>query len=222
MSLMWHTTSVFGLRNGADMSRTCDVCGGPLSPQAKHGVCGRTPECRQERYKRRYQADPKKENERNRLYREANPERERERRHLYRAANLEKEKRRHRLWEYAHRKGRNKRQRVARLNGYQDPKRLARQQMKEALWRDQGGRCYLCEEAVPLDIGHLDHDHRCHPGAHDACTICIRGIACGSCNVAVGYLRDDPDRIDRVARNLRAKLLEVDERLTGRPEQDVG
>lgn len=74
-----------------------------------------------------------------------------------------------------------------------------------ALWEAQGGKCYLCED----DLGaaerqvHLDHDHSCCPAGR-SCEVCRRGLACGSCNVAIGYVLDDPDRLHRIADNLEA------------------
>ncbi|SRR6266705_621339 len=70
----------------------------------------------------------------------------------------------------------------------------------------QGGNCYLCEE--PLDPEaprgvHVDHDHECCQGSR-SCGKCIRGAACHYCNAGIGHFRDNPDRMERAARNLRA------------------
>lgn len=37
----------------------------------------------------------------------------------------------------------------------------------------------------------VDHDHSCCPGG-TSCGRCVRGILCRKCNVAIGYLNDDP------------------------------
>lgn len=37
----------------------------------------------------------------------------------------------------------------------------------------------------------VDHDHACCPGGR-SCGQCVRGILCRKCNVAIGYLNDDP------------------------------
>ena len=37
----------------------------------------------------------------------------------------------------------------------------------------------------------VDHDHACCPGGR-SCGSCVRGILCRKCNVAIGYLNDDP------------------------------
>lgn len=43
--------------------------------------------------------------------------------------------------------------------------------------------CEICGSDGPLNI---DHDHR---------TGAVRGSLCTSCNVALGFLRDDPERL---------------------------
>jgi hypothetical protein len=55
---------------------------------------------------------------------------------------------------------------------------------------EQGGTCRLCPaEPSPKRRHHVDHDHRCCPGA-TSCGRCVRGVLCGSCNLAVaGYER---------------------------------
>ncbi len=58
----------------------------------------------------------------------------------------------------------------------------------EELARIQDQRCAICDErATPLCV---DHDHR---------TGLVRGLLCASCNVGLGYLRDDPARLRRAA-----------------------
>lgn len=47
---------------------------------------------------------------------------------------------------------------------------------------------------------HLDHDHACCPpgkfkGNKKACGKCVRGWLCQGCNMALGSLNEDPDRI---------------------------
>jgi hypothetical protein len=68
----------------------------------------------------------------------------------------------------------------------------------------QAGACYLCGEpldfAVPRKV-HVDHDHACCRG-RQSCGTCVRGLACHSCNTAIGLFGEDPDRMRRVADNL--------------------
>jgi hypothetical protein len=47
----------------------------------------------------------------------------------------------------------------------------------------------------------LDHDHSC---CANGCSRCFRGALCWHCNVGIGHLRDDPDR-------LRAAALYIEE-----------
>lgn len=87
---------------------------------------------------------------------------------------------------------------------------------------EQNGLCYLCGD--PLDFTargaaaksavNVDHDHACCPGRR-SCGKCIRGLAHGQCNTAVGLLGDDPERMRRVADNLEA----ANRRLRNPPDQ---
>jgi len=60
-----------------------------------------------------------------------------------------------------------------------------------AMYRDQGGRCAICEDETRLNV---DHDHE---------TGKVRGLLCRRCNVALGFLRDDPELADLAAAYLR-------------------
>lgn len=69
----------------------------------------------------------------------------------------------------------------------------------EALLQSQGGVCGICACEITDKRGyapHVDHDHR---------TGVIRGILCFGCNVGIGVLGDDPDRLEAAARYLRIK-----------------
>lgn len=80
-----------------------------------------------------------------------------------------------------------------------------RPQELHALYLRQDARCYLCGDPLRPDLAkcHIDHDHACcGPGA--SCGICVRGIACASCNRAIGEAKDDPRRLRRIADNLEA------------------
>lgn len=56
--------------------------------------------------------------------------------------------------------------------------------------------CPICLRKV--DKLHVDHDHNCcPPRTHRLCGKCTRGLLCGSCNRALGLLRDDPDAFAR-------------------------
>lgn len=55
------------------------------------------------------------------------------------------------------------------------------QKMKE----EQSFRCKICKELKDLVV---DHDHK---------TGKVRGLLCGNCNKAVGYIRDNPEWPDK-------------------------
>lgn len=63
----------------------------------------------------------------------------------------------------------------------------------------QGGRCAICREAERgashQELLHVDHDHA---------TGAVRGLLCFSCNRAIGYLKDSPERLRAAARYLDA------------------
>lgn len=61
----------------------------------------------------------------------------------------------------------------------------------------QDGVCAICgkpecreRNGRRLDLA-IDHDHACCPG-RKSCGPCRRSLLCGSCNAAIGQLRDDP------------------------------
>ena len=61
----------------------------------------------------------------------------------------------------------------------------------------QNWRCAVCrvphgdDRATRLQV---DHDHSCCPGTF-SCGKCIRGLLCLPCNMALGALKDNPERI---------------------------
>lgn len=67
----------------------------------------------------------------------------------------------------------------------------------DALHAAQGGRCAICTR-LPNGRGdlHMDHDHE---------TNTFRGLICHSCNVSLGLMGDDPDRLIRAAEYLIAR-----------------
>jgi hypothetical protein len=57
----------------------------------------------------------------------------------------------------------------------------------DAMWAAQGEVCAICKRAEPMGRGwHVDH---CHDSS------VVRGILCSNCNVALGMLSDDADRL---------------------------
>ena len=172
--------------------------------------------------------DPEKAREAKRRYYLANLERERERGHQYNEAHREQrraaERARYwskpeelraqrRAWGQANPEKVRENMRRWRAAGGSPHRR--RNEVKAELWQRQDRRCYLCEQPVSLEDVHLDHDHRCC-GRLSFCLFCIRGVACRGCNHAIGNAGDDPARLELIARNLRAKLDEIDVRLAAK------
>jgi hypothetical protein len=63
----------------------------------------------------------------------------------------------------------------------------------------QQGGCGACGSTTHNGHNwHVDHDHACCPGAK-SCGECVRGILCALCNLAIGYAKDDPERLRNMA-----------------------
>jgi hypothetical protein len=82
---------------------------------------------------------------------------------------------------------------------------------RDQLLASQGGRCAICAGEIFFDArlhrrkaANLDH---CHASGHR------RGVLCNCCNMAVGFLQDDPARLASAIRYLQAHT----ERLAGLP-----
>jgi len=62
----------------------------------------------------------------------------------------------------------------------------------------QDGRCAICGTDQPGGKHgkrfHIDHDHSCCPKGK-SCEKCRRALLCANCNVGLGALGDDPDRL---------------------------
>jgi hypothetical protein len=75
--------------------------------------------------------------------------------------------------------------------------------------RDQGGGCLYCGTRDFGTTGPVvDHDHalaavHAHPSTR-GCPVCVRGVACRACNLALGYVRDNPVALRRMAEILDA------------------
>lgn len=72
---------------------------------------------------------------------------------------------------------------------------------------EQNGGCAICGASASIDVDHrtgkqrrlhVDHCHR---------TGVVRGLLCSSCNLGIGKLGDDPDRLERAAMYLRKARL---------------
>jgi len=90
---------------------------------------------------------------------------------------------------------------------------------RDVMWDAQDGRCYLC--GGELERGrrsHVEHDHSCC-GKDRSCPVCRRGLACWECNFVVGYARDDPARLRRIADALETAQRGVEKRKAASGEQ---
>lgn len=59
--------------------------------------------------------------------------------------------------------------------------------------KKQEGKCYLCGASDPKGRGknfHVDHDHK---------TNRVRALLCSTCNMGLGFLRDDPELMRKAA-----------------------
>ena|ERR1700679_573097 len=64
------------------------------------------------------------------------------------------------------------------------------------LFESQGSCCAACGTKYPDGDWHTDHIHG---------TKIVRGILCRGCNTALGNLKDDPERADKLAAYLRRR-----------------
>ena len=69
----------------------------------------------------------------------------------------------------------------------------------DAMYRDQGGKCLICGEEYPSrGKSCLVVDH-CHSSGD------IRGLLCGSCNMALGQFKDDISRLQSAVKYLERR-----------------
>jgi hypothetical protein len=64
-----------------------------------------------------------------------------------------------------------------------------------------------CEVCGSYDRLVVDHDNKCCPMGRSrnskSCGDCVRGILCNDCNLAIGYMKDDMDRMIKAVEYLR-------------------
>jgi len=117
--------------------------------------------------------------------------RETDRKHRSKPENREKARRRRKEWAAANpdkvrEQQRNKDPEVQRARNYKSHFGITIADYDRML-ASQGGRCAICKGASPVKgkYFHVDHDHG---------TGAVRGLLCQPCNVAIGLLRDSPER----------------------------
>ncbi|AID58959.1 restriction endonuclease, HNH endonuclease domain [Mycobacterium phage Gaia] len=130
--------------------------------------------CVKEYVRRRHEANPNARREESRRWRELNPEKEREAQAKWYASNRDKCL-----------DGNLRRKYKLSLEGYY------------AMLAAQGGVCAIpgCDTpSTPDKRLHVDHDHSCCSGVV-SCGVCVRALLCSDCNQALGFSRDDADRL---------------------------
>ena len=71
---------------------------------------------------------------------------------------------------------------------------------------DQKGACAICHQLQGGRRLHIDHDHACCPSrSGKLCGKCIRGLLCGTCNMIVGLVENDPKFFERVTNYLNPR-----------------
>lgn len=65
----------------------------------------------------------------------------------------------------------------------------------EALGESQDWKCMICSGDDALCVDHCPTTGK------------VRGLLCKSCNSAIGFLRDDPDLVERAAAYLRGNII---------------
>ena len=79
---------------------------------------------------------------------------------------------------------------------------------KELMIESQGRVCPGCqrhEVEFSFDWA-VDHDHNCCPSYTKTCGECIRGMICRGCNLALGWVRDEPETLIRLSQYLLKKI----------------
>lgn len=77
-------------------------------------------------------------------------------------------------------------------------------QMYEDMLVEQNYKCAICGcDAKSLSKRfQIDHDHSCCP-TRRACSKCVRGLLCSSCNLGIGNLKDDISILEKATDYLK-------------------
>lgn len=78
---------------------------------------------------------------------------------------------------------------------------------------NQGGLCIYCDQPAGAKGFHIEHDHEMHEAGKPS----FRGLSCHGCNVGIGSLGDDPQRIREIADRLDLLKRELRDELGRRP-----
>lgn len=85
--------------------------------------------------------------------------------------------------------------------------------MYDEMLKNQSGVCAICGAAPRPGVKYwselsVDHDRSCCP-TWKSCGNCVRGLLCKMCNVGIGNLGDDPERLESAVRYLRERKIET-------------
>ena len=158
-------------------SKRCRDCGEvkPVGDFYRHAGCsdGLRPECKVcnlAEKARRHRANPDAARERTRQWQQDNPQRYAENRERWRASG---------------------RKAISNRRSYLKRKYGITLEQYDAMLEAQGGCCAICRRPPRDDISlHVDHHH----GSGR-----LRGLLCFSCNVTVGHMREERDRLGAIA-----------------------
>lgn len=162
------------LRAGKSLeTSSCSVCGGPLRPDNKRGICRRTKACKSAN---------------NQAYFTENKDRLARQQAGWYQDNREQVLIKQAAWRRANT---DKVQANRRWAGYR-----IRPEQYEAMLAEQDGKCAGCGLGdVPLM---LDHDHACCPTI-PTCGQCNRGLLCDRCNRSIGFVFENPATLRALA-----------------------
>ena len=77
------------------------------------------------------------------------------------------------------------------------------QEEYQELFEFQGGKCYICHKKPGFRRRlSVDHDHKiareqCDHPEDKGCKRCLRGLLHSRCNSFLGWIRDDPEAMER-------------------------
>lgn len=156
----------------------CSVCGGPIRPDNKRGICRRTQACKKASSHAYVEDNKDRITSRQAIWYQENSERLLAQQTTYRNANADKVRNGKRQWGY----------------------RMSPEQY-QAMFDAQEGKCRGCKRSdVPL---HIDHDHDCCPEI-PTCGNCNRGLLCDRCNRGIGFVYENPDTLRALANYLES------------------
>lgn len=156
----------------------CSVCGGPLRPNHKRGICRRTAACKTASNRAYFEENKDKLSKRQAGWYQENSERILKQQSAWRKSNTSKVQANRRWANYR-----------------------IRPEQFSAMLENQGGACLGCgKDDVPLM---LDHDHACCPGL-PTCGNCNRGLLCDRCNRGIGFVFERPATLRALANYLEA------------------